>query len=96
MIGEIDIVIPTVRAACVLIENHRILLVKQNVTATRHWSLPGGHLEFGETLGDCVVREMKEETGLDIADRQLLYITDRIVGDTHVVHIVRYPLHGIT
>ncbi len=78
---------PTVRAAAVLIENNRILLVKQNVTATRHWSLPGGHLEFGETLGQCIGREMKEETGLNTNTRELLYITDRIIHDSHVVHI---------
>ena len=78
---------PTIRAAAILIENGCILLVKQEVTATRHWSLPGGHLEFGETLEQCLKREVREETGLDIKVTELIYVTDRFHGHDHVVHM---------
>ena len=78
---------PHIRAAALLIENERILLVKQEVTAIRHWSLPGGKLEFGETLEQCLIRELKEETGLDIKVKELIYVTDRIIGRDHIVHM---------
>lgn len=78
---------PTVRPTGILIEDGKILLVEQSVTRSRHWSLPGGALEYGETLEQCLVREMKEETGLDVSVDSLLYIRDWIPGDSHVVHI---------
>ena len=34
--------------------------------APEAWSTPGGHLDFGESPEQCAVREVKEETGLDI------------------------------
>ncbi len=76
-----------VRPTGILIENQKILLIKQDVTEKRHWSLPGGKLEPGESIEQCLVREMKEETGLDISVRELLYVCDRIQKDNHVVHM---------
>jgi len=77
-----------VRPTGILIENDRILLIKQYVTAARGWSLPGGKLEFGETLEQCLIREMKEETGLEVKVKELLYITDRFYdAERHIVHI---------
>ncbi len=80
---------PIIRAASVLIENGRICLVKQEVTKTRYWALPGGKLEVGETLAECIAREFKEETGLEVRVRELLYVTDRIITnlDIHLVHM---------
>ena len=76
-----------VRPTGILIEDGKILLVKQGVTEKRHWALPGGRLEFGETIEQCLIREVKEETGLGIIVKELLYLTDRLYGDTHIVHI---------
>ena len=36
------------------------------------WDVPGGHVEFGETPKECIVREMKEEMNLDLQDFHLL------------------------
>lgn len=77
-----------VRPTAILIEDQKILLVKQDVTEIRHWSLPGGKLEFGETIERCLIREIKEETGLDISVKELLYVTDRFYRKTHIVHML--------
>lgn len=44
--------------------NTRILLVKNN--NGRYWSFPKGHIEIGETEKQTAIREIKEETGLDV------------------------------
>ena len=76
-----------VRVTGILTEEERLLLVKQRVNDSRGWSLPGGTLEIGETLEDCIIREMKEETGLKVEIEKLLYVCDSIENDNHVVHI---------
>lgn len=47
-----------------------VLLIYEN----GGWRLPGGHLESGETYRDAVVREFREETGLDVAPKQKFHI----------------------
>jgi ADP-ribose pyrophosphatase YjhB (NUDIX family) len=78
---------PKVRITAILIEKNHILLVEQDVTEFRRWSLPGGTLEWNETIEECLIREMKEETGLDVSVGRLLYVCDRIQDGKHVVHI---------
>ncbi|MCL2488867.1 MAG: 8-oxo-dGTP diphosphatase [Oscillospiraceae bacterium] len=42
------------------------VLVQDRVKSWKGLSFPGGHLEDGESFYDCAIREVKEETGLDI------------------------------
>ncbi len=52
--------------ALVFIQQERsILLVKQSY-GNQYWSLPGGAMEPGESIDQAAIREVKEETGLDI------------------------------
>ncbi|XP_075656675.1 geranyl diphosphate phosphohydrolase-like [Castanea sativa] len=42
------------------------------------FSLPGGHLEFGESFEECASRELKEETGLDIKQMEVLTVKNHL------------------
>ena len=77
----------TVRATGILIEDGKILIVKQKVDDARGWSLPGGKMERGETLGQALVRELKEETGLKVEAGELLYVCEKTDADPPVIHI---------
>jgi len=44
------------------------------------FSVPGGHLEWGETLEQCAKREAKEETNLDIDDLKLVSVQEAILS----------------
>jgi ADP-ribose pyrophosphatase YjhB (NUDIX family) len=74
-----------VRVTGVVVEDGRILLLNQDTGTGRSWSLPGGKLEAGETLAQALVREMKEETGLDVEPGRLLYVCDHVPAE--VVHV---------
>jgi len=54
------------------------------------WCIPGGHLEYGEEFTDCAIREVKEETGLDIANVRFGTVTNNINNkeDRHYVTVV--------
>mmetsp|Transcript_98448 Transcript_98448/g.234376 ORF Transcript_98448/g.234376 Transcript_98448/m.234376 type:complete len:174 (-) Transcript_98448:37-558(-) len=68
----------------------RVLLLKRSKksrVAPGAWARPGGHVNFGETCEAAVVREIREETGLDIIDPTLLDVTSEPSGGSHWVSI---------
>jgi ADP-ribose pyrophosphatase YjhB (NUDIX family) len=57
-----------------IIRDHAILLIQHRFHGNGHsyWLVPGGGLEPGESEVECVRREMREETGLEVAVERLL------------------------
>ncbi len=54
--------------AVIPFSSNKILLIKRRtVPFSGYWALPGGRVESGETVEQAIVREVKEETGLDVA-----------------------------
>jgi 8-oxo-dGTP diphosphatase len=57
----------------------RILMLRRsNVHGDGSWSVPGGHIDAGESLEECAKREVAEETGVTIKDIRFLAVTNDI------------------
>ena len=57
-------------------EHNQVLLVHEQINDFKFTKFPGGGLEFGEGIADCLIREFKEETGLGIHGLTHFYTTD--------------------
>ncbi len=58
---------PVPAAGGFIVEDDRILLVKRKYPPREgYWSFPAGFMEWGESPANCAIREVKEETGLDV------------------------------
>lgn len=58
--------------AVILEEGHIVLVKRKNPPYKDMWALPGGFVEYGETVEEAAIREAKEETGLTVGIVRLL------------------------
>lgn len=78
-----------------IIDNDKILLGHRAKTTKDtggiyepdSWTLPGGKQEYEETTQETGIREVKEETNLDVKDLKVFYVSDDIASDRHYVTI---------
>jgi 8-oxo-dGTP diphosphatase len=62
-----QIALPQVGVGVVIVRERKVLLgLRRGAHGAGTWALPGGHLEWGESVENCARREVKEETGLDL------------------------------
>ena len=70
-----------------LLKDNKVLLGKRHsdpkkASSLLHgegtWTFPGGKVDFGETIYDAAKREVKEETGIEVKNMEVMSITDEI------------------
>lgn len=76
-----------VRVCGLLVQENKLLLARHKAAFGdgNFWMPPGGGLNYGEKVKDCLVREFKEETGLEVEVGRFLFINE----------FLREPLHAI-
>jgi 8-oxo-dGTP diphosphatase len=74
----------------ILRDNKILLLLRTRPPEVGSWSIPGGKVDFGETIEAALVREIKEELNVDSEVITLLAVTNHILPDEQV-HWVSPP-----
>ena len=89
---------PGVGVGVMILKGRKILLGKRHYDPKKadselhgegNWTMPGGKVNFGETLKEAAIREIDEETGVNVSEKTLLLIsvTDDILENVHFATI---------
>jgi ADP-ribose pyrophosphatase YjhB (NUDIX family) len=78
-----------IRVAGILIRGNRLLLIAHKKNNEVYWLLPGGGVDYGESLHEALRREFEEELNVAIDVKDLVLVSDSIdpSGKRHVVNI---------
>ena len=86
---------PLLAASVAVFRDGKVLLAQRaKGLATGLWSLPGGKVEFGETIAACALREVEEETGVVARDAVFVDHVEMIGADYHAV-ICAFAAHWV-
>lgn len=93
MIGEKESSKIVVALKAVIVHGGRLLIIKRSDyddIGAGTWEFPGGKINFGETLHECLMREVMEETGLQINVGRVLYTSTFCTSENRQVIVITY------
>ncbi|MCC9165576.1 NUDIX domain-containing protein [Pontibacter harenae] len=78
-----------VRVCGIYIHEEKLLLVRHGHTMNNScfWAPPGGGLDYGETMQQCLQREFLEETGLEVEVKRFLFVNEFLQQPLHAVEM---------
>ena len=68
-----------VKVRAVIVRDGKLVVSRERGRGVEHVLLPGGRVQDGEAITEALVREVAEETGLDVVPERLLYVAE-VVG----------------
>lgn len=79
-----------VRPAICVVENRKLLTMRYHYGNTDVFNLPGGNLEFGEKITECLIRELQEELQVEIEVEEMLCLADIFIErkQTQTLHTI--------
>ena len=85
-----------IRAAGIIVKDGKLLLIAHKKGSNIYWLLPGGGVQYRESLEEALRREIYEELHIDVAVDRPALICDTIApnGKRHIVNICFYCLHA--
>lgn len=85
---------PIVGVGAVIWNGHdEVVLIRRGQEPRRgEWSIPGGRLEWGESVQDAILREVREETGLTVEVAGLIDVVDSVTHDAAGLAVRHYVL----
>jgi ADP-ribose pyrophosphatase YjhB (NUDIX family) len=78
----------TVRTVGLAIHDEQVLL--HRAAHDTWWALPGGRIELHESSADALVREMREEMGVEVEPLRLLWVLERFFGSSQRHHSIQF------
>ncbi len=78
------------RASGIIIEDDKILLIHRIRDDREYWVLPGGSVEEGESVEQALIREMEEELGIKIIEKEFAFAIENANRLEHNFLIKKY------
>ena len=77
--NDLDIIRPKVGVGVIIVnENGDVLVGKRNGSHAKYYSIPGGHLEMGESFEEAAIKEIKEETSITLIKPKVISVTNNL------------------
>jgi ADP-ribose pyrophosphatase YjhB (NUDIX family) len=71
-----------------IIRDGTILLIERGIPPIGLWTLVSGHIEENETLDKAIIREVKEEVGMDVLPQGIVFVRNMQEGGKNDVYVI--------
>lgn len=83
--------VPKIGVGVIVVKNGKILVgLRKHSHGSGTWQFPGGHLEFGESVVQCAIREAMEETGIEVENARPVTFVENLFPEEQKHYVTLY------